>query len=106
MIQWTTGDADGGFEGLGGNPARVGLNAGDGIHFVNVSGSQTPSVIDIVNTSNVCIGGMWIFRVDEPFVNVDSSSEFSYNSDKICQLMKYNFVCNKYYDCLVTCCVN
>jgi hypothetical protein len=74
LIQWTTGDADGGFEGLGGNPARVGLNAGDGIHFVNVSGSQTPSVIDIVNTSNVCIGGMWIFRVDEPFVNVDSST--------------------------------
>ena len=80
LIQWTTGDADGGFEGLGGNPARVGLNAGDGIHFVKVPVSQTSSVIDIVNTSNVCIGGMWIFRVDEPeFATVGSSSgEFSY----------------------------
>ena len=78
-IQWTTGDANGGIDGLGGNPARVGLNAGDGIHFVNVPGSATSSIINIADTSNVCIAGMWIFRVDKPeFVTVGSSNgEFS-----------------------------
>jgi uncharacterized protein (TIGR03382 family) len=32
-MQWTTGDASGGSGGLGGSPATVGLNNGDGIRF-------------------------------------------------------------------------
>lgn len=33
-MQWTTGDASGGFNGFGGTPATVGANAGDGTSFI------------------------------------------------------------------------
>ena len=36
-MQWTTGDADGGVNGLGGNPAQVGFNRGDGTEFGEIS---------------------------------------------------------------------
>ena len=63
-IQWTTGDLSGGSGGLGGTEAHVGFNAGDGVNFANVPGSQTPEIINISNTSNTGIPGVWIFRVD------------------------------------------
>jgi len=63
-IQWTTGDNSGGDGGLGGTEALAGINAGDGENFVTIPGSLTPSIIDIAQTSNVGIPGMWIFRVD------------------------------------------
>ncbi len=64
-IQWTTGDASGGTGGLGGTPAQVGFNAGDGIRFATVPGSRTSDIINITQTSNVAVPGVWIFRVDE-----------------------------------------
>ena len=64
-IQWTTGDASNGIGGLGGDPAQVGFNAGDGVRFASVPGSQTADIINIDTTSNVGIPGVWIFRVDE-----------------------------------------
>ena len=73
-IQWTTGDASDGVGGLGGTPAHVGLNAGDGINFVNVPGSETSSIINITRTSNVCKAGVWIFRVDDLESTTSSSS--------------------------------
>lgn len=63
-IQWTTGDASGGTNGLGGTEAQVGFNAGDGIRFTSVPGSQTPAIINIDTTSNVGNPGVWIFQVD------------------------------------------
>ena len=63
-IQWTTGDASGGTDGLGGTPAQVGFDAGDGIRYFAVPGSQTADIINIAETSNVGIPGMWIFRID------------------------------------------
>ena len=69
-IQWTTGDASGGINGFGGTAAQVGFNAGDGIRFTNVPGSQTPGIVDIDNTTNVCRPGVWIFRVDEEEITV------------------------------------
>ena len=63
-IQWTTGDLSGGSNGLGGTAAHVGFNAGDNINFFNVPGSQTPEIINITNTSNIGIDGVWVFRVD------------------------------------------
>ena len=63
-IQWTTGDDSGGRNGLGGTEAQVGFNAGDGIRYASVPGSQTPDIINIDTTSNVAIAGVWIFRVD------------------------------------------
>jgi hypothetical protein len=35
-MEWTTGDASGGTLGLGGAPATVGLNAGDGINYIQL----------------------------------------------------------------------
>ena len=63
-IQWTTGEASGGTGGLGGTPAQVGFDAGDGIRYFAVPGSQTDEIINIASTSNVNIPGMWIFRID------------------------------------------
>ena len=64
-IQWTTGDASGGVSGLGGTPAQVGFNAGDGVNFAKVPASRTPDIINIDTTSNVGIPGVWIFQVNE-----------------------------------------
>ncbi|MFZ4785886.1 MAG: nidogen-like domain-containing protein, partial [Flavobacteriales bacterium] len=35
-MEWTTGDASGGSGGVGGSPATVGTNAGDGINYLQV----------------------------------------------------------------------
>ena len=64
LIQWTTGDASGGTNGLGGTPAQGGFNAGDGERFFSIPGSQTPAIINIASTTNVGIPGAWIFRID------------------------------------------
>ena len=64
LIQWTTGDASGGSGGLGGTPAQVGFNAGDGVRFAIVPGSRTSEIIAIASTSNVEVDGVWIYRVD------------------------------------------
>jgi len=53
MIQWTTGDNDGGVDGIGGTPAFVGINKGDGVDFVNIAGSHTNDVISIDSGTNI-----------------------------------------------------
>ena len=62
-IQWTTADSSGGYNGLGGTEALAGINAGDYINYVTVSGSQTPHIINITKTSNIGIPGVWMFQV-------------------------------------------
>ncbi len=64
-IQWTTGDASGGSGGLGGTQAQVGFNAGDGIRFATVPGSRNDTIINITQTTNVAVPGVWIFQVDK-----------------------------------------
>ena len=66
-IQWTTGDASGGSGGLGGTPAQVGFNAGDGIRSTTVNESRTPEIINITETTNTNCGknGVIIYRVDD-----------------------------------------
>ena len=64
-IQWTTGDNSGGIDGFGGVEAVAGINAGDGVNNIIIPGSQTPSIINITQTSNVDIPGVWMFRVDK-----------------------------------------
>ena len=44
--------------------ALAGINAGDGINSVTIPGSLTPSIINITQTSNVGIPGVWMFQVD------------------------------------------
>ena len=62
-IQWTTGSASNGVNGLGGQSAQVGFNVGDGVHAV-IPASRTDAIINITHTSNVGTPGMWVFRVD------------------------------------------
>nr|XP_022323644.1 protein mesh-like [Crassostrea virginica] len=65
-IQWTTGTASGGSSsnGLGGTPAQVGFNAGDGIVYFTVNASRTPDIVDVDELSNVNIPGKFAFRID------------------------------------------
>lgn len=63
LIQWTTGDASGGSNGLGGTPAKAGLDAGD-TRFFGHPDSLTSDIINIATTTNVRVPGRWTFRVD------------------------------------------
>ncbi|XP_077865051.1 uncharacterized protein LOC144350857 [Saccoglossus kowalevskii] len=64
-IEWTTGMSSGGDEyGLGGTPAQVGFNVGDGVNFFSVPLSMQPEVVDIEETTNVDIQGRYVFQVD------------------------------------------
>ena len=72
-IQWTTGDADGGVNGLGGNPAQVGFDGGDGTDFGVVPISGTADVIDIASTSNVGVDGVYIFKISDANIEITSS---------------------------------
>ena len=62
-VQWTTGDDSGGIDGFGGTEALAGINAGDGINNITIPGSLTPSIINIAQTSNVGIPGVWMFHI-------------------------------------------
>uniref|UniRef100_A0A914EJJ9 Uncharacterized protein n=1 Tax=Acrobeloides nanus TaxID=290746 RepID=A0A914EJJ9_9BILA len=63
-ITWTTGDASGGTNGLGGTAAEVGYDYGDGVHYLIANGSCTPAVLNFTLTSNVNSPGKWIFRTN------------------------------------------
>ncbi|KAI0226846.1 Sushi, nidogen and EGF-like domain-containing protein 1, partial [Lamellibrachia satsuma] len=66
-ISWTTGTASGGDRstGLGGTPAQVGFNAGDGIVFASVPGSRQAAIVEVETTTNVGLPGRWVFRIDD-----------------------------------------
>lgn len=63
-IDWTTGDASGGTDGLGGTVARAGYSAGDGVDYLEFpqSGNQD-GMLALDSTSNVGIPGTYIFTV-------------------------------------------
>ena len=66
-MQWTTGDRDGGKNGLGGDEARVGIIKDDGSTFY-IRGSNTPDVMKVHEASNTGLRGLWYFRVDTDMV--------------------------------------
>jgi len=76
LIQWTTGDSAGGVNGTGGIAAQAGISAGDGITSVTIPGSRTPAIINIDQTSNVEIPGVWVFQVDSSDINGSGLSDF------------------------------
>ncbi|XP_069107045.1 protein mesh-like [Argopecten irradians] len=64
-ITWTTGTASGSEpDGLGGTPAQVGFNAGDGINYYAVNESRTAAIINLPRLSNVHVDGKFVFRID------------------------------------------
>ena len=54
-----------------GRPALVGVNAGDGIKQLNVSGSLTEDIINITTTSNVGMPGVWIFQLNGDDISME-----------------------------------
>jgi hypothetical protein len=65
QLQWTTGDASGGINGLGGVPAQAGYDDGRGVNYYTLPGSRTAAVLDLVNLSNLSpeTPGLWTFAV-------------------------------------------
>ena len=65
-VDWTTGAASGGVDGLGGSVAHAGWTAGDGVNYYELpqSGDQG-AILDLENTSNpdTAIDGNWVFNV-------------------------------------------
>lgn len=90
-LNWTTGDASGGSNGLGGTPAQAGFDAGDGTNFFTLPGSRTAGVLDLEQTTNLAspIPGVWSFAVrngqppgstaDNPLLPVVNSEGWSFN---------------------------
>lgn len=64
-LEWTTGDASDGVNGLGGIRAQAGFDAGDNRNFFVLPGSFTDNILNIANTSNVVNGdpGLWSFSI-------------------------------------------
>ena len=65
QLQWTTGSASEGVNGLGGIPAQAGYDAGDSNNYFTLPGSRTADVLELQNTSNVSqdTPGLWTFAV-------------------------------------------
>jgi len=49
----------------GNTTVQAGFNAGDGRRFITIPGSGTEDIVNISNTSNVDIPGVWIFQTSE-----------------------------------------
>ena len=71
-MQWTTGDADGGINGLGGIPAQVGFNKGDGINFATINKSRTQDIIKVTSASNTGISGVLIFKISDEDISTSN----------------------------------
>ena len=61
-LQWTTGDASGGRNGLGGQPAFAGYTGGLAGASQTLSGSGTSGVLTLTQRSNINKPGRWYFR--------------------------------------------
>lgn len=76
-LEWTTGDASGGANGLGGTPAQAGFDAGDGTHFFSLPGSfSTTGALNFANVTNVENGeaGLYLLSIRNGAVLADGSS--------------------------------
>lgn len=67
-LEWTTGSASGGSNGLGGIPAQAGYDAGrvidpNGDNAFTLPGSRTGDVLDLVDSSNTGTDGLWRFSI-------------------------------------------
>lgn len=63
-LNWTTGNASNGVNGLGGTVARAGWNSGNGNDFYELSaaGNQA-AMLGLTDTSNVGVAGLYRFSV-------------------------------------------
>ncbi len=72
-LNWTTGNASGGTGGLGGTVARAGWSSGNGSDYEELvaSGNQA-DMLNLTNTSNVGIEGLYRFGVRNGNVSIIS----------------------------------
>ncbi|MDD3855534.1 nidogen-like domain-containing protein [Sulfurimonas sp.] len=70
-VNWTTGSASGGVNGFGGNVARAGYSAGDGLHYFELpfSGDQSGmlGLEDFVAPSQTA-AGVWQLSIEDGYV--------------------------------------
>lgn len=90
-LEWTTGGASGGTDGLGGTPAQAGFDAGNGSDYFTLPGSRTENVLDLQNNTNVTGGepGFWSFAIrngttpgetpDNPLMPVVAEGSFTFD---------------------------
>ena len=81
-IQWTTGDNDGGVNGLGGTAALAGINGGDDVNYFIVPGSLSSAIVNIGATTNAGVPGMWIFAVGQGMHTFSYRFHFSQKSNR------------------------
>ena len=69
-LNWTTGDASGGTNGLGGTVVRAGYSAGNGTSYFELpqSGNQSAMLALAGTTGNTGLTGIWSWRVRKPNV--------------------------------------
>ena len=79
-MQWTTGDADGGINGLGGIPAQIGFNKGDGVDFATINKSRTQNIIKIASASNTGMPGVMTFKISDQTIFIKKLN-FTTNDD-------------------------
>lgn len=73
-INWTTGDASEGENGLGGIPAQAGYDAGDGVNFFTLPGSREDKVVNLDTAdSNTSTAGIWKFAIRDGQLPGDSA---------------------------------
>lgn len=90
-LEWTTGSASGGVNGLGGVQAQAGYDAGDGVNYFTLPGSRTAQVLDLADASNIdaTTPGLWSFAIrdgelpgstpDNPLMPVVADGSFSFD---------------------------
>ncbi|MFH0297241.1 nidogen-like domain-containing protein [Bradyrhizobium sp. 31Argb] len=79
-IKWTTGDASGGSDGLGGTPARAGYSAGDGTHYYELpqSGNQDALLTLPTTDGNTGIDGVDQFEVHNGEVGLTATGAINF----------------------------
>ena len=77
LIQWTTGDNDGGVDGLGGTLAQFGFNSGDGVDFAAIPASGMVDIINIASASNAGVPGVWEFQISDDVIPTTYSKRSS-----------------------------
>eukprot|EP00731_Ephydatia_muelleri_P016533 Em0009g957a len=73
--------------------AQAGCNAGDGITYVNIPGSRTPSILNIATSSNVGVGGQWVFLISQ---DINECSLGTSGCAQICTNTIGSYVCSCY----------
>lgn len=102
-LEWTTGDASDGIDGLGGIPAAAGYSNADGVALLQPGSFLSPGALNMAVESNVDDPGIWVYNIrnsdvpppplgstpDNPILPTgqagDDGYEFAFNVDLIGQ---------------------